>query len=80
MIYLQVYLIISLFLTITTAYMLKDRFGSLENVMQMVRDLDRDFFESFEGITNRQLVVLTLITGFITSPIIAVYVMLEKMK
>lgn len=48
--------------------------------MQMVRDLDRDFFESFEGITNRQLVVLTLITGFITSPIIAVYIMLEKMK
>jgi hypothetical protein len=80
MIYLQLYLIISLFLTITTAYMLKDMFGSLENVMQMVRDLDKDFFESFEGMTNRQLVVLTLITGFITSPFIAVYIMLEKLK
>lgn len=80
MIYLQVYLIISLFLTFTTAYMLKERFGNLENVMQMVRDLDKDFFESFEGMTNRQLVVLTLITGFITSPFIAVYIILEKLK
>jgi len=80
MIYLQVYLIISLFLTFTTAYMLKERFGNLEFVIQTFRKMDETFAETFKGATDTQLVGVFLIVGFIASPVFAVYIMLEKLK
>lgn len=80
MIYLQVYLIISLFLTITTAYMLKERFGNLEFVVQTLRKMDESFAKAFKSASDTQVVVLFLVAGFISSPFIAAYMLMERTK
>jgi len=80
MIYLQTYLIISLFLTFTTAYMLKERFGNLEFVVQTFRKMDKTFAETFKSASDTQVVGLFLVAGFIASPFIAVYMLMERMK
>ena len=80
MIYLQIYLIISLFLTFTTAYILKERFGSLKFVVQTFRKMDETFAEAFKSASDTKVVGLFLVAGFISSPVIAVYMLMERMK
>jgi len=78
MIYLQIYLLISLFLTFHTAYKLKDIFGSLEYVIQTLRKMDKNFPDHFKGATDTQLVRVFLVVGFIASPIIAMQILMER--
>lgn len=71
MIYLYSYLIISMFITFSTAAMLKNRFGSLEYVVELMRFADKGFDEACEGFTNEQLAGMILVVGMLLSPFIA---------
>lgn len=73
MIYLYIYLIISIFLTISTAAQLKVLFGSLEEVVDLIRFADKEFDEVFSDVDNTQVVQIALVLGVFIAPIIALY-------
>lgn len=73
MIYLYTYLIISIFLTISTATQLKMLFGSLEEVVDLIRFADKEFDEVFSDVNNTQVVQIALVVGVFLAPVIALY-------
>lgn len=73
MIYLYTYLIISIFLTISTATQLKMLFGSLEEVVDLIRFADKEFDEVFGNMDNTQVVQIALVLGVFIAPMIALY-------
>lgn len=73
MIYLYTYLILSIFLTISTATQLKMLFGSLEEVVDLIRFADKEFDEVFRDMDSTQVVQMALVVGVFLAPVIALY-------
>ena len=72
MIYIYLYFVLSSALTLNMAYQLKQRFGSLDNLVQFFRHVDQEFEEHFKDMADSQVVTMAMIMGFILSPVIGI--------
>lgn len=78
MIYLYTYLILSAGITIYSAQALINKLGKLEHIVAYLRSVDGDNIP--DELTDKQVVNLMFIVGLLLSPIIATYLIMEKMN
>lgn len=79
MIYLYAYLTLSTIITLWCAQWMINKFGDLEYVVEHLRMMDDDG-EKYKDLSNREIVTVCFIAGFVASPLILAYTLMERMS